>query len=180
MNEIGDETKEVDYLVIKETNLLIEEFDLDPVLSMKQILSLRYDIENKQPLFTESIFPIATTSEGTIDGVFLSESKSELNSLTSANRGQSVYLTVGNATDEVVNYALIALLDWEQVPLIDNQLVHFVTVNPNEKKVFEMTLPNTIKKKNYQVLAFPHPFDVSNTNYESQFVESTIRTVIKP
>lgn len=72
------------------------------------------------------------------------------------------------------------MLDWEQISLIDDQLVHYVTVEPNEKKVFEVTLPNTIKKKNYQVLAFPHPFGVSNTNYESRFVESTIRTVIKP
>lgn len=72
MNTIYDETKEVDYLVIKEPNRLIEEFDLEPVLSMKQVLSLRYDIENKHPLFSESIFPLTTTSEGPIDDIFIS------------------------------------------------------------------------------------------------------------
>lgn len=94
LNEIDDETKEVDYLIIKEPNLLIEEFDLHLVLSMQQILSLRYNIENKQPLFSDSLSPLTTTNEGPIDDVFISDSESELNSLTSAKSGQSVYLTV--------------------------------------------------------------------------------------
>lgn len=180
LNEVSDDTKEVDYLVIKMPNTLIEEFDPQPVLSMQQILSLRYDIENVEIPINESAPPLITTNEGPIDSVFISDSMEELNALTSASSEQDVFLSVGNTSNEVVDYALIALLDWEQVPLIDEQLVHYITVHPNEKKIFEITLPNTDEKKNYQIFAFPFPFEVSTTNYESQLVEATIRTVIKP
>ncbi|MCU4715781.1 hypothetical protein OCE25_26235 [Bacillus cereus] len=180
LNEVDKDIKEVDYLIIKKPNFLLEKFDPEPIGSLQQILSLRYNIENKAIPFRESIFPLFTSNKGPIDSVFISETKDKLNALTSAKSGQDVYLTVGNISNEVIRYALVALLDWEQVPLIDDEFIHYVTVNPNEKKVYQLKLPETEVKKNYQVLAFPFPYEVSNKKYTSQSVEASIRTVIKP
>ncbi|MBE5105987.1 hypothetical protein IGI01_11940 [Bacillus thuringiensis] len=181
-NKIDTDTKEVAYLMIKDPDLLIEKLDLDKAGTVQQVLPLRYSLENETiPHYQyESVAPLKTSSEDPIDNVFISETEDELIALMSAESGQEVYLTVGNPTDEVMDYALVSFLDWEQVPLINEEVVLYVTVNPNEKKVFQLKLPETDKKKNYQVLAFPFPYKTSFENFESHTVEGTFRTVIKP
>lgn len=181
LNEIDADTKEVAYLAIKDPDLLIEKLDLDIASSVQRVLSLRYGLENETvPYYHyESVAPLKTGYEGPIDNVFISETE-ELTALMSAESGQEVYLTVGNPTDEVMDYVLVSFLDWEQVPLINEEEVLYVTVNPNEKKIFQLRLPETDKKKNYQVLAFPFPYKTSLENFESHTVEGSFRTVIQP
>ncbi|HDR7914062.1 TPA: hypothetical protein QCY05_003230 [Bacillus wiedmannii] len=181
-NEVGDDINEVAYLIIKDPDLLVEKLDLDKAGAVQQVLSLRYSLENKTPPYYqyESVAPLKTSDKQPIDNVFISETEDELIALMSAKSGQEVYLTVGNPTDEVMDYALVSFLDWKQVPLINEEVVLYVTVNPNEKKVFQLKLPESDKKKNYQVLAFPFPYKTSYENFESHTVEGTFRTVIQP
>ncbi|PFA72364.1 hypothetical protein [Bacillus cereus] len=127
----------------------------------------------------ESIAPLKTSYECPIDNVFISETE-ELIALMSAKSGQEFYLTVGNPTDKVMDYALVSFLNWEQVPLINEKVILYVTVNLNEKKIFQLKLPETDKKKNYQVVALPFPYKISFENLESDTVEGTFRNVIQP
>ena len=180
----NENTKEVDYLFIKKPNFFLEEFKPEAIGSLQQIMGLRYnlntDIMDFEMLKKDSLPPSSILNEGPIDNVFISEKEDELNALMVSKSGQDIYLTVGNPSNNYLQYAVIAFLDWEQVPFSDNQFIIYVGVQPGEKKVYKLQLPFVKTKTNYQIIAFPNPYEVSKSNYPSQSIEASIRTVIQP
>ncbi|GGE68914.1 hypothetical protein [Priestia taiwanensis] len=179
IDTLQDNTKEVSYLIIKQPHVLLEKFESEAV-SLGNLLSLRYPIEDRNTPTENSLLPFLISTKEPIASVFLSEQAEELTALMTAKSGQEVYLTIGNPGNESVQYALIAFLDWQQVPVINNEVVNYVTVEPGEKKIYKLTLPRVSTKTNYQVVALPDPYKVSNSNYSSQSVEASLRTVIQP
>ncbi|MGN1400981.1 MAG: hypothetical protein ACI4XL_05710 [Bacillus sp. (in: firmicutes)] len=179
-NNISEDTKEVDYLVIKDPNHLIEKLEIENMNNLQQVLPLKFSTRNPVQEPVESLSPESVVPNDLLDGVFLSKEKNNLTIVPQANSGEEVYLSVGNLYEDPAWFALVALLDWKQIPFNDNQLVHFVKVNPGERNIYWFTLPNVEQKKNFQVLGFLKPYNVSEDDYRSHLVEGSVRTVILP
>lgn len=71
-------------------------------------------------------------------------------------------------------------MDWNKVPIMDNDNILFTSVPPGAKQIFNIKLPGTDTQKNHQILALSQPFNVAQENFYSQRTFGTIRTIVKP
>lgn len=177
--EITDNTKEVDFVLIKNPDFLLKKDDIKLASLLQEVICLRYSINQpiKKVKEIEYEDPLKIYVKGPNDNVFISNSIEQLKIVYEGISSESMYLHVGNISQEPMDYALISFLDWKQVPLLDN-MVSYVSVKPDTRKVFNLELPSTNEEKNYQILAFPMPFRVSDDNFHSQMIYGTLRTII--
>ncbi|MGE7762092.1 hypothetical protein [Peribacillus sp. NPDC097895] len=178
---VKKDTSEIDYLVIKKPNYFTEKLDIPKMHSLQEILPLRFQVKNNsQKQKTATFTPEEMFNEGPNDTIFISKQKEELTILPTERSGEDIYISVGNINEEKENYNIIALSNWKQVPFENNELVGNVLVNPGERKVFKFKLPFVKADSNFQVIALPRPYEVSEKDYESTRAEGSMRAVIKP
>lgn len=178
----NNSTKEIDYLIIKKPNYLIDKLDISRMHTLQEVLPMRYMVKSNgdNPKAAAGLIPDDTIKKGPNDTIFVSKQKEELNILSAARSGEHVFISVGNVGEKKENYNIIALNQWQQIPLENDQLVGNVAVNPGERKVFEYKLPKVKHDSNFQVIALPKPYEVSESDYESTVPSGSFRTVIKP
>ncbi|MFJ7752950.1 hypothetical protein ACQKGI_15615 [Peribacillus muralis] len=178
----NDRTTEIDYLIFKKPNNLIDKLDISKMDTLQEVLPMRFMVKSKgeEPKAAADLIPDDMVKEGPNDTIFVSKQKEELIILPAAKSGEHVFLSVGNIGEKEENYNIIALNEWQQVSLGKDQLVGHVAVNPGERKVFEYKLPQVRHDSNFQVIALPKPYEVSESDYESTDVSGSIRMVIKP
>ncbi|EZH66540.1 hypothetical protein DH09_11475 [Bacillaceae bacterium JMAK1] len=110
---------------------------------------------------------------------FLSRSEGEFELINDADKGESLYLNLGNIYDRDVTYAVIALLDWKQVPL-NGKDVLFTKVDKDKTGVLEIELPDDIDgNPSYQLIAFSYPYEIEEGNYDAADVYPTQRIFLK-
>jgi hypothetical protein len=93
--------------------------------------------------------------------------------------GKELKFSAGNETNAEIRYAIIALKDWEQVAVRENTDVLYTTVPPETRHLFDFKLPEVESEENFQLIAFPFPFEISPDNYESQQTFGSFRVVIQ-
>ncbi|WP_221569301.1 hypothetical protein [Alkalihalobacillus sp. TS-13] len=178
---VGQDTKELDYLLIKKPNYLVKDRDIKKASILQEVIAMRFSITNSIKTRFDSENPLKEYSNGPNDYIFISKSMDKLGVVYKAKPDQKLYLSVGNVNkDEKKEFALVAFLGWKQVPLIDNKKVNYISVDPGKRKIYSLDLPKSDKAKNYQVISIPSPYNVSQTNYSSQMVYGSIRTIIEP
>ncbi len=64
------------------------------------------------------------------------------------------YVQIGNAEKKLKNFALIALLDYKQVPLASGKKVLFGSVNPNSRITVPATIKTPMEKGVHELLVF--------------------------
>ncbi|MFE0507633.1 hypothetical protein ACWF7H_24500 [Peribacillus butanolivorans] len=177
----NNNTREIDYLIFKKPNYLLDKLDISKMHTLQEFLPLRFKVKsNGAKPKTADFIPDETIKEGPNDTIFISKQKEELNILPTARSGENVFISVGNIVEKKENYNVIALNNWQQIPLENEQLVGNVVVKPGERKVFEYKLPQVKDNSNFQVIALPKPYEVSESDYESTAAFGSFRTVIKP
>ncbi|PJN86552.1 hypothetical protein [Bacillus sp. mrc49] len=178
----NDRTREIDYLIFKKPNYLIDNLDISKMGALQEVLPMRFKVKSngEKPKAAAGFIPDDTIKKGPNDTIFVSKQKEELSILPTARSGEHVFISVGNVGEKEENYHIIALNHWQQIPLENNQLVGNVAVKPGERKVFEYKLPQVQHDSNFQVIALPKPYEVSESDYESTVVSGSFRTVIKP
>lgn len=170
-------------MIIKKPDYLLKEKDIGRASVLQEVISMRYPLKNQNQKMKEVDFqkPLKEASGGPIDNVFLSREIERLGVVYNIEEQKNIYLSSGNLDeDNAQRYALVAFLDWKQVPIMDNRDILFTSVPPDTKQIFNIELPSTDTQKNYQILDFPQPFDVSEENFYSQRTFGTIRTIVKP
>jgi hypothetical protein len=181
--DVPQDTKEVDCLIIKKPKYLLKDNDVTKASILQEVLPLRFKIassKNQEPNKLNYEKPLQTFYQGPNDCVFISESIDKLKIMYRLKQNKTAYLSVGNIKNKNVDYALVAFLDWKQVPVLNNKEVIYVSVPKGVRKVFPLSLMNTEKEKNYQVLALPKPYQASPTDNSSQTVYGSMRTIIEP
>ncbi len=168
-------SKELSILIIKKPNYMVEQGDVERAMKAEDVLSLRYCID----LNSEKEYQLSKLEHDVIDGnqitrVFLSNERNELKICTTLASGEETYITLGNKKDTGVEYALIALKDWNQVP-IENELVQYFFVDVNKYIIFKHILPKTKHEANYQLILFPYPFNVTEKDLSTTFTYTTHR-----
>ncbi len=178
---IEENTNEVDFIIIKKPDYLLLEQDIKKASVLQEIISMRFRIRSpheKRVLF--DIEPKRSIYGGPNDNVFLSDQEEKLKFVYEKNEIDKLFLSIGNIGSEPISYAVVALFNWKQVPLIRENEVLYVSANSDEREIFEINLPETNSPKNYQILAFPDPYEVRPNNYRSHQTHGSFRVMVKP
>jgi hypothetical protein len=175
--DILESSKELSYIIIKMPDYKLNNGELKKANLLQEVMALRFDLGGKKVLEYETDYK--KSPKKPLDNIFISEKESVLKVKYNAKPEEYLYITLGNLEDYEINYNLIALLDWEQVPINDD-IVKTFNLKENERIFFDLKIPNVIKDSNYQILAFPNPYAVNSKKLESTFVYGSHRLNIRP
>lgn len=173
--EVPYGTKELSILIIKKPDFMVAKNDIERAIKSEDVLCLRYSIaSNIEKNYKISSIQQNRIATNMITRVFLSKESDKFKICTTLDSEEDVYVSLGNKTNEVANYAVIALKNWIQEP-IEGENVHFFSVGKNEHINFVHKLPKTDEDINYQLVVFPNPFEVSDEDLSSTFAYATHR-----
>ncbi|KWW22122.1 hypothetical protein AS888_03725 [Peribacillus simplex] len=177
---IDSNSRELTFLLVKKPEYNLREKDLNRAAVLGEVLSMRFSINDSDIMEENSeVRPDAIIRDGLYENLFVTNSKKKLQSIITEKEGKKLILSAGNDSNAEIRYAIIALKDWEQDTVIDNKIVLYTTVAPETRHLFHFNLPNVKTESNFQFIAFPFPYDVSDNNYESQQAFGSFRIVIK-
>ncbi|MEY8731962.1 hypothetical protein AB9M92_06750 [Peribacillus frigoritolerans] len=149
---------------------------------LEQVLSMRYSINKadseKDVKKVKEVKPDAIVKDGLNENISITNSQEKLQSIMTEKEGKKLKLSAGNETNDEIRYAIIALKDWEQVPVIENTEVLYTNVPPETRHLFDFNLPDVERENNFQLIAFPFPYEVNADNYESQQTFGSFRVVV--
>ncbi|MGE7888142.1 hypothetical protein ACQKN7_12315 [Bacillus cereus] len=174
---------ELTFLIIKKPEYKLKDNNLNKAAILEDILSMRYSMN---PLQKESeqiklslIDPNAILKDGLYEPLFVTNNEENLQTVFFEKEGKQLTLSNGNETKDEMTYAIVAFKDWKQVELFNNKKVVYTTVAPETRQIFNFTLPSVDQESNFQLVAFPFPYKVSEENYVSQQAFSSFRIVIE-
>lgn len=178
---VKQDTKEITFLIIKKPSYKLKEMDLNRASILEEVLSMRYPLKHTNKLDNlKEVKPTNVIKDGLNEEMFITDNKDKLQSVVVAKEGKRLSFSTGNDSNKPLRYAVIALKDWKQTKIINDKEVVYTTVPKAERNLFDFTLPDVKKDSNFQLLAFPYPYQVSEDNYESQQTFGSLRTVIEP
>ncbi|TCP54385.1 hypothetical protein EV586_1042 [Tumebacillus sp. BK434] len=177
---VQEGAQELDYLVIPKPEYMVKDQDIEKASVLQEALPLRFPIHRRQNSALDYATPVRTFTSGPNDNVFISSKAEELKILFQSPDDEPAYLSVGNIQKQDVDYALVAFMNWEQVPVDDQHPVLYAKVKPGERIVYPLQFPDTQTEQSYQIFAFPKPFQVDRQDYPSQHLYGTLRTIVQP
>ena len=172
-------SKELDYIIIKKPNLSLKELDVEEIVRLQEILGMRFKINNELSKI-EYEHNVRTISEGPIDNIFISKNENELQLFTTSSSEESVILSIGNMQETPMDYAVISFLDWQQIKFQDEKLIKFFNVQPKSRQAIPIILPKTESELNFQVIALPSPYKITDNEFSSTEVYGSPRIVVTP
>lgn len=175
---VPENSKELAYIIIKMPDYKIKPGELAKAHSLQEVLSLRFRLSEKEEIINYET-KYQKSAEKPLDNIFISKKEDVLKMEYIIESGSLQKLTLGNYRPQKIDYGLIAFLDWEQVN-IDNSEVKFYSVEEGGRVFFDVEMPQVTESSNYQILAFPYPYKVERTNFESSYVFGSHRLHIKP
>ncbi|MBT2666751.1 hypothetical protein J7J00_14715 [Bacillus sp. ISL-4] len=180
---IRSDSSELTFVIVQKPEYILKELDLIKAGILEQVLSMRYSINKadsgKDVKKVKEVKPDAIVKDGLNENISITNSQEKLQSIMTEKEGKKLKLSAGNETNAQIRYAIIALKDWEQVPVIDNTEVLYTTVPPETRHLFDFNLPEVERENNFQLIAFPFPYEVNANIYESQETFGSFRVVIQ-
>lgn len=175
--------REIAFVIVPEAKYHLKDNDIDIATALQENFIMRYITKNASSYTIESEqmqLPTYKTDELTGEEIFMASGKISNKVLYTSKSQMPVYLQVDNTSEKKMNYALVAFSEHEQQKL-DGKHVMYVSVENEKTNVYKMKLPRVKEEKNFQVMAFPVPFDNSSKFEEVNFRGySSIRTLIQP
>ncbi|TDL89937.1 hypothetical protein E2R55_11390 [Vibrio vulnificus] len=180
---IRSDSSELTFVIVQKPEYKLKELDLIKAGILEQVLSMRFSINKadseKNVKKVKEVKPDAIVKDGLNENISITNSQEKLQSIMTEKEGKKLKLSAGNETNAEIGYAIIALKDWEQVAVKDYTDVLYTTVPPETRHLFDFKLPEVESEENFQLIAFPFPYEVSPDNYESQQTFGSFRVVIQ-
>lgn len=172
---------EIAFVIVPEAKYHLKDKDIDIATGLQENFIMRYITKNASSYKIDSEQPPTyKTDELTGEEIFMASGKMSNKVLYTSKSQMPVYLQVDNSREKKMNYALVAFSEHEQQKIDGKHVLH-VSVENEKTNVYKIKLPRVEKEKNFQVIAFPAPFDHSATFEEVNFKGySSIRTLIQP
>ncbi|MFE4896210.1 hypothetical protein [Peribacillus butanolivorans] len=180
---IRSDSSELTFVIVQKPEYKLKELDLIKAGILEQVLSMRFSINKadseKNVKNVKEVKPDAIVKDGLNENISITNSQEKLQSIMTEKEDKKLKFSAGNETNAEIGYAIIALKDWEQVAVKDNTDVLYTTVPPETRHLFDFKLPEVESEENFQLIAFPLPYEVSPDNYESQQTFGSFRVVIQ-
>ncbi len=148
--------RELTYLIIPDCEEKVQEDDIEQLLNISSIYSMRYLLD-----FGTKFVPEAykEPQKAIIDqeGIFLSSSEKEQEVLTVVKRDFPLYLHIAVKDPEVKDYLFFMLNDWEQVP-IGEDFYFYLKNDPSAGWIQEINVSGMEPDSNFQIVGIPNPF----------------------
>ncbi|AND08689.1 hypothetical protein P4159_20205 [Bacillus thuringiensis] len=174
---------ELTFLIIKKPEYKLKDNNLNKAAILEDILSMRYSMhpfqKENEKIKLSLIDPDAILKDGLYEPLFVTNREENLQTVFFEKEGKQLTLSNGNETNDEMTYAIVAFKDWKQVELFNNRKVVYTKVAPETRQIFNFTLPSVDQESNFQLVAFPFPFKVSEEDYISQQAFSSFRIVIE-
>ena len=172
---------EIAFIIVPEAKYHLKDSEIDIATGLQENYIMRYMTKKAPSNKIESEFhPTYKTDELTGEEIFMASGKISNKVLYTSKSQMPVYLQVDNNNKEKMNYALVAFSEYDQQTFSGKHVMH-VSVENEKTNVYKIKLPKVKKEKNFQVIAFPAPFDDSAKFEDVNFRGySTIRTLIQP
>ncbi|MBJ7964474.1 hypothetical protein [Bacillus cereus] len=174
---------ELTFLIIKKPEYKLKDNNLNKAAILEDILSMRYSMhplqKENEKIKLSLIDPDAILKDGLYEPLFVTNREENLQTVFFEKEGKQLTLSNGNETNDEMTYAIVAFKDWKQVEIFNNRKVVYTKVAPETKQIFNFTLPSVDQESNFQLVAFPFPFKVSEEDYISQQAFSSFRIVIE-
>ncbi|MBJ8032416.1 hypothetical protein [Bacillus cereus] len=174
---------ELTFLIIKKPEYKLKDNNLNKAAILEDILSMRYSMhplqKENEKIKLSLIDPDAILKDGLYEPLFVTNREENLQTVFFEKEGKQLTLSNGNETNDEMTYAIVAFKDWKQVEIFNNRKVIYTKVAPETRQIFNFTLPSVDQESNFQLVAFPFPFKVSEEDYISQQAFSSFRIVIE-
>ncbi|MGA5661020.1 hypothetical protein ACPCZR_15815 [Bacillus bombysepticus] len=174
---------ELTFLIIKKPEYKLKDNNLNKAAILEDILSMRYSMhplqKENEKIKLSLIDPDAILKDGLYEPLFVTNREENLQTVFFEKEGKQLILSNGNETNDEITYAIVAFKDWKQVEIFNNRKVVYTKVAPETRQIFNFTLPSVNQESNFQLVAFPFPFKVSEEDYISQQAFSSFRIVIE-
>ncbi|AJQ59955.1 hypothetical protein CON48_21725 [Bacillus thuringiensis] len=174
---------ELTFLIIKKPEYKLKDNNLNKAAILEDILSMRYSMhplqKENEKIKLSLIDPDAILKDGLYEPLFVTNREENLQTVFFEKEGKQLTLSNGNETNDEMTYAIVAFKDWKQVEIFNNRKVVYTKVAPETRQIFNFTLPSVDQESNFQLVAFPFPFKVSEEDYISQQAFSSFRIVIE-
>ncbi|WP_416808292.1 hypothetical protein [Bacillus thuringiensis] len=174
---------ELTFLIIKKPEYKLKDDNLNKAAILEDILSMRYSMhplqKENEKIKLSLIDPDAILKDGLYEPLFVTNREENLQTVFFEKEGKQLTLSNGNETNDEMTYAIVAFKDWKQVEIFNNRKVVYTKVAPETRQIFNFTLPSVDQESNFQLVAFPFPFKVSEEDYISQQAFSSFRIVIE-
>lgn len=178
---VNSNTQELTFLLTKKPSYKLKEMNPNKAAILGEVLSMRYPLDHNNNLANlKETKPDDIIKDGLNENMFITSDRQKLKSVITEKEGKTLSFSVGNDTEKTLRYAIIALKDWKQTDVTESKKVLYTTVAASERQLFDFTLPHVKKDSNFQLIAFPYPYQVSKDNYESQQAFGSFRTVVEP
>ncbi|CAN7586695.1 hypothetical protein LJR015_001282 [Peribacillus frigoritolerans] len=167
----------ITYLLIKDPNKVPSTYEES--VSISEVYEIRVNllknIDNIPDARPKKV--VSQISENRrVHGVIVSESKIPYKILYNNNKNQEMTATLyyGNSEEKPVDFYLVGLLDFEQIPLNKDNYI-YDSLEANEEKSLEIKIDKSklTNKKSFQVLMITSPFQPLSKDEPFIFYSST-------
>ncbi|MGE6347774.1 hypothetical protein ACQKIY_01920 [Bacillus mycoides] len=179
---ISPNASELTFLIIKKPEYKLKDNDLNKAAILEEVLSMRYSINthhnDNEKIKPTPVQPKTVLKDNLYEPLFVTRNEEKLQTVLYENEDKELTISNGNETKEEMSYAIVAFKDWEQIEILNSKKVAYTTVAPETRQIFNFTLPTVEQESNFQLVAFPFPYKVSQDNYVSQQAFGSFRIVI--
>jgi hypothetical protein len=183
VENIDAEAHEYSYFIIPEPDINVLSIDnsneWNKLLMTSSINWWRLLLDDSEKIekveYNEAVINLETQNNY---GILLSNNHQEAAAMPSCKSMDEVELIMSNTNNYVVDYALIAFLGWEQVPISKTDMTDYISIPSQSTIYMKLKVPNVEENTPYQIFAIPRPFsnDIRLANPPS----TTLRTIISP
>ncbi len=172
---------EIAFIIVPEAKYHLKDNDIEIATGLQENYIMRYITKKASSnKFGSELHPTYKTDELTGEEIFMASGKMSNKVLYTSKSQMPVYLQLYNNGKEKMNYALVAFSENNQQKF-NGKHVMYVSVENEKTNVYKIKLPKIKKENNFQIIAFPAPFDNSTKFEEVNFRGySSIRTLIQP
>ena len=174
--------KELSIAIIRMPYFMVEENDIARAIKTEDIISLRYNVESNnssnQLIDSNSNINFKTIPINqdniAFPYIYITKNINELTLITTSKEDNQFFLMLSNKEKTKTDYAVIALLNWNQVN-INDKMVNFISV-PSKSIIYSnLSFPKIEKDSNYQILVFPKPYNISKEDYDNLYIYGSHR-----
>jgi len=152
-------------------------FDIFEGSTLKELMCIRYNL-NENPKYIDYETDVKILQGKPLDEIFLTDNEEKLKVFALSNGDESKKLVLGNLRKADVDYAVVKLVNWEQVPFDDGNEIKYFELEIGSKLSSSVNIPKVEKDSVVQYVAFPYPFKVSEHRYYGSRAMGSFRVTV--